>query len=120
VACHRGVGARHRPIDVERTRVARTGASLTFGSTKIAGGAGVSQLKLTPSEEEPYSQYVPPKQQIGIAIGLYQTFFKRPIWAVEYFRGPVQLVQVSEEPGLGRSHHLVRIPAIVNAAIGAS
>ena len=30
-------------------------ASLTFGGTKIAGGAGVSQLKLTPSEMEPYS-----------------------------------------------------------------
>ena len=31
-------------------------ASLTFGGTKIAGGAGVSQLKLTPFEMEPYSQ----------------------------------------------------------------
>jgi hypothetical protein len=53
----------------------------------IAGGAGVSQLKLTPAEMEPYSQIVPPKQQIGISIGLYQTFFKQLTWAIEYFRG---------------------------------
>jgi hypothetical protein len=62
-------------------------ASLTFGGTKIAGGAGVSQLKLTPYEQEPYSMQVPPKQQLGISIGLYQTFFKQLTWAVEYFRG---------------------------------
>jgi hypothetical protein len=62
-------------------------ASLHFGGTKIAGGAGVSQLKLTPYEREPYSNQVPPKQQLGISIGLYQTFFKQLTWAVEYFRG---------------------------------
>lgn len=62
-------------------------ASLTFGGTKIAGGGGVSQLKLTPQEMQPFSQLVPPKQQVGFSIGLYQTFFKNLIWAVEYFQG---------------------------------
>ena len=62
-------------------------ASLHFGGTKIAGGAGVSQLKLTPFEQEPYASQVPPKQQLGISIGLYQTFFKQLTLAVEYFRG---------------------------------
>jgi len=62
-------------------------ASLTFGDTKIAGGVGASQMKLTASEQEPFSQILPPKQQLGISVGLYQTFFKSMIWAVEYFRG---------------------------------
>ena len=81
------------PIFSDQNNILRKGqgfagmASLTFGGTKIAGGAGVSQLKLTPAEMEPYSQIVPPKQQIGISIGLYQTFFKQLTWAIEYFRG---------------------------------
>ena len=64
-------------------------ASLTFGGTKIAGGAGISQLKLTPFDQLslPFSQQVPPKQQVGISIGLYQTMFKQLTWALEYFRG---------------------------------
>jgi len=81
------------PIFSDQHNILRKGqgfagmASLTFGSTKIAGGAGISKLKLTPSEEEPYSAFVPPKETIGMSIGLYQTFFKRLVWAVEYFRG---------------------------------
>jgi len=81
------------PIFSDQHNILRKGqgfagmASVKFGDTKIAGGAGASQLKLTPSEQEPYSQVVPPKQQIGISIGLYQTFFKSLTWAVEYFRG---------------------------------
>jgi hypothetical protein len=81
------------PIFSDQNNILRKGqgfagmASLTFGGTKIAGGAGISQLKLTSSETEPYSQIVPPKQQIGISIGLYQTFFKQVTWAIEYFRG---------------------------------
>jgi len=81
------------PIFTDTKKVLRKGqgfagmASLTFGGTKIAGGAGVSQLKLTSSEQEPYSDNVPPKQQLGISIGLYQTFFKNLTWALEYFRG---------------------------------
>ena len=91
----------------ERNPVLRKGlgfagmASLTFGGTKIAGGAGVSQLKLTPFEQEPYSMQVPPKQQLGISIGLYQTFFKQLTWAVEYFRGQYtwyQYQQLAADP----------------------
>ncbi len=64
-------------------------ASVKFGGTKIAGGGGISQLKLTPTDQQslPFSQIVPPKQQIGISIGLYQTMFKQLTWALEYFRG---------------------------------
>ena len=29
----------------------------------------------------------PPKQQLGISVGLYQTFYKQVVWALEYFRG---------------------------------
>lgn len=81
------------PILTDENKILRPGygfvglASLTFGSTKIAGGAGLSHLNLTKSEMAPYSQLVPPKQQVGISIGLYQTFFKQLTWAVEYFRG---------------------------------
>jgi hypothetical protein len=73
-------------------------ASLTFGGTKIAGGAGVSQLKLTPFEQEPYSMQVPPKQQLGISIGIYQTFFKQLTWAIEYFRGQYTWYQYQQSP----------------------
>jgi len=81
------------PIFADQTNVLRTGtgflgmASLTFGDTKIAGGAGVSQLKLTPNDKEPFAQLVPPKKQVGISVGLYQTFYKQLVWALEYFRG---------------------------------
>jgi len=73
-------------------------AALHFGGTKIAGGAGVSQLKLTPYEQEPYSSQVPPKQQLGISIGLYQTFFKQLIWAVEFFRGQYTWYRYQQSP----------------------
>jgi len=88
-----GIPIFNTPIFTDTKKVLRKGqgfagmASLTFGGTKIAGGAGVSQLKLTSSEQEPYSDNVPPKQQLGISIGLYQTFFKNLTWALEYFRG---------------------------------
>jgi hypothetical protein len=64
-------------------------ASVKFGGTKIAGGAGVSQLKLTPNDErqQPFSQLVPPKQQLGASVGLYQSIFEQLTWALEYFRG---------------------------------
>jgi hypothetical protein len=64
-------------------------ASVHFGGTKIAGGGGISQLKLTPTDKAslPFSQQVPPKQQVGVSIGLYQTMFKQLTWALEYFRG---------------------------------
>jgi len=93
------------PIFADQNNILRKGqgfagmASLTFGGTKIAGGAGVSQLKLTSAEMEPYSQIVPPKQQIGISIGLYQTFFKQLTWAIEYFRGQYTWYQYQQTAG---------------------
>jgi hypothetical protein len=93
------------PIFSDQNNVLRRGlgyagmASLTFGGTKIAGGAGVSQLKLTSLESEPYSQIVPPKQQLGISIGLYQTFWKQLTWAVEYFRGQYTWYQYQQMTG---------------------
>jgi Gram-negative porin len=83
------------PILTDKIGVLRKGlgfvgmASLTFGGTKIAGGGGISQLKLTDTDKQslPFSQQVPPKQQLGISIGLYQTMFKQLTWALEYFRG---------------------------------
>jgi len=74
-------------------------ASLRFGGTKIAGGVGASRLSLTAREQEPYSMTVPPKQQLGISIGLYQTFFKKLTWAVEYFRGQYSWYRYMKNPG---------------------
>jgi len=77
-------------------------ASVKFGDVKIAGGVGVSQLKLTSAEEsqgaEPYSQFVPPKQQLGASVGLYWTFFKQMTWALEYFRGQYTWYQYRQSP----------------------
>jgi hypothetical protein len=83
------------PIFADKAGTLRKGqgfvgmASVTLGNTKIAGGAGVSQLKLTPVDKQslPFSEVVPPKQQLGATIGLYQTMFKQLTWALEYFRG---------------------------------
>jgi hypothetical protein len=81
------------PIFADNFGVLRKGqgfvgmASVKFGGTKIAGGAGVSQLKLTSNDLEPFSQLVPPKRQLGVSVGLYQTIFDQLTWALEYFRG---------------------------------
>jgi hypothetical protein len=83
------------PIFADSVGVLRKGqgfvgmASVKFGGTKIAGGAGISQLKLTANDrlQQPFSQLVPPKQQLGISLGLYQTIFDQLTWALEYFRG---------------------------------
>jgi hypothetical protein len=93
------------PIFADQMNVLRTGtgfvgmASLTFGDTKIAGGAGVSQLKLTPNDKEPFAQIVPPKQQLGISVGLYQTFYKQLVWALEYFRGQYSWYKYQQSAG---------------------
>ena len=81
------------PLFSDEKKVLRTSqgfvgmASLKFGGTKIGGGAGVSQLKMTSTEHEPFASLDVPKQQLGIGIGLYQTFYKQLTWALEYFRG---------------------------------
>ena len=76
-------------------------ASVTFGGTKIAGGAGVSQLKLTKYDEQelPFAQLVPPKQQLGVSVGLYQTFFEQLTWALEYFRGQYTWFEYRDSTG---------------------
>jgi hypothetical protein len=96
------------PILTDRIGVLRKGqgfvgmASLTFGGTKIAGGGGISQLKLTPTDQQglPFSQVVPPKQQVGISIGLYQTMFKQLTWALEYFRGQYTWYAFKDDAGV--------------------
>jgi hypothetical protein len=65
-------------------------ASLTFGETKLAGGGGVSQMKMTSTESEPFATLDIPKQQLGISVGFYQGFYKTFTWALEYFRGQYQ------------------------------
>ena len=66
-------------------------ASLTFRDTKVAGGAGVTQLMKTSTEPVgPFPALTIPKRQIGISAGVYQTFSKTLIVALEYFRGDYQ------------------------------
>jgi hypothetical protein len=92
------------PIFSDQNNILRKGqgfagmASVKFGDTKIAGGAGASQLKLTSSEQEPYSMVVPPKQQIGISIGIYQTIFKKLTVAGEIFRGQYSWYKYQQSP----------------------
>src|SRR6185295_7341800 len=74
-------------------------ASVKFGGTKIAGGAGISQLKLTANDQEPFSQLVPPKRQLGISVGLYQSIFNQLTWALEYFRGQYQWYDYQDSAG---------------------
>jgi hypothetical protein len=65
-------------------------AALTLGQTKIAGGAGVSQLNITMTETEPFPTLTIPKQQFGISAGAYQTLYGTITLALEYFRGTYQ------------------------------
>lgn len=73
-------------------------ASIVFGRNKIAGGIGVSQLKMsnvvlpdgTPLEAEPFAKLTFPKQQLGISAGYYRGFSKTIFFALEYFRGEYQ------------------------------
>jgi len=76
-------------------------ASLKFGGTKLAGGAGISQLKLTKYDEQqqPFSQLVPPKQQLGVSVGLYQSVFDQLTWALEYFRGQYTWYEYRDSTG---------------------
>jgi hypothetical protein len=62
-------------------------ASLTFGGTKIAGGAGASYLDKTASEPTPLPSETYVRQQLGISAGFYQTFWETMTVALEYFRG---------------------------------
>jgi hypothetical protein len=62
-------------------------ASLTFGDTRIAGGAGLSSLMHDPSDPPDTGNVITPKQQAGFSAGLYEGAFNRTVFfAVEYFR----------------------------------
>ena len=63
-------------------------AGLTFGQTKVAAGAGVTNLMKTVSEPKgPFTSLTIPSQQLGISVGFYQGFYKTFTVALEYFRG---------------------------------
>jgi predicted porin len=89
-------------------------ASLTFGDTKVAGGAGVSQLKMTTEidpktgvrvESEPFPSLDIPKQQLGVTVGLYQSFYSKTlVWALEYFRGQYQWYDEQVDPSAPVNH----------------
>ena len=80
-------------------------ASVKLGGTKIAGGAGISELKLTPNDElqQPFTSLVPPKRQLGISVGLYQSIFDQLTWALEYFRGQYTWYDYQDSTGTAAS-----------------
>jgi hypothetical protein len=66
-------------------------AALTFGDTRLAGGAGISRLHADPSDPNPalpgMGNVITPKQQVGFSAGIYQGAFNKTVFfAVEYFR----------------------------------
>jgi hypothetical protein len=75
-------------------------AALTFGQTKIAGGAGTSRLMTTITESAPFATLTIPKQQTGISLGVYQAFYQTLTVALEYFRGTYRWYD-STEPTSG-------------------
>jgi Gram-negative porin len=63
------------------------GASLTFGDTRVAAGAGISRLAHDVSDPASTGNVITPKQQVGFSGGVYQGAFNKTIFfAVEYFR----------------------------------
>ncbi len=61
--------------------------SVTFGSTKIAGGGGFTQIIKTVNDPTgPFTHGNYPKQQTGISAGVYQHINESLILALEYFR----------------------------------
>ena len=66
-------------------------ASLTFGDTRVAGGAGVSMIKKTSTDPAgAVTSNVLLKRQMGYSLGVYQTIQKTAILALEYFRAEYQ------------------------------
>jgi hypothetical protein len=61
-------------------------ASLTFGETKLAAGAGISRLGHSDEDPPDTGNVITPKQQFGISAGFYQGFYKTVVVALEYFR----------------------------------
>jgi hypothetical protein len=70
-------------------------ASLTFGDTKIAGGAGVTKVKKTQFDDPgPVAMNVLLKAEAGYSAGVYQTINKTLILALEYFRAQYEWYEV--------------------------
>ncbi|MEP6652835.1 MAG: porin [Myxococcales bacterium] len=61
--------------------------SLTFGTTKIAGGVGVSQLMKTGFEPAGPLAITFPSQQLGVSAGVYHGISETLFLALEYFYG---------------------------------
>jgi hypothetical protein len=62
-------------------------ASLSFGETKIAGGAGMTELLRSEFEPTGPLMVTFPKRQLGISAGVYQGIDETLFFALEYFRG---------------------------------
>lgn len=61
--------------------------AINIGHTKIAGGAGVTQIKTTENDPKgPFPALNFPKQQLGISAGVYQNVMDTVVFAAEYFR----------------------------------
>jgi hypothetical protein len=91
-------------------------ASLNFGPTKIAAGAGVSQLNMTITEAEPFATLTIPKQQFGVSAGLYHSFYQTIIVALEYFRGTYQWYD-STDPSSGSVRENRQVVNFVNVGL---
>jgi len=67
-------------------------ASVSFGDTKIGGGAGVTQVLRTVNDgTAPLTSQTTefPKQQLGVSVGLYQHIKDTLVLALEYFRSDI-------------------------------
>jgi hypothetical protein len=78
--------------------------SVTFGDTKIAGGAGITQIKKTVNDGAgPLTAQTTefPAQQLGISVGIYQHVKDTLVLALEYFRASItwQSEQDQANPG---------------------
>jgi hypothetical protein len=91
-------------------------ASLTFGDTKIAGGFGVTELKTTATEAEPFATLTIPKRQSGISAGVYQGFYQTFTVALEFFRGMYEWYDTLEPTSGQRVSHKQAVN-FVNAGV---
>ncbi len=67
-------------------------ASVSFGGTKVAGGAGVTQVVKTANDGTgPLTAQTTefPKQQLGVSVGVYQHIKDTLVLALEYFRSQI-------------------------------
>ncbi len=77
---------------IRHQRGALAVASVTFGTTKIGGGVGETQLEKTISEGTgPLTSMTTefPARQLGISVGVYQHIKDTFVLALEYFRSDI-------------------------------